>query len=128
MKAKWSDSRFSFVPFRIGLSPRFWDGGPFGASRQYAHKNGLTFTWAKSSDGRLIALAGRVGAFYMTKCKRRRVRGRGLLAIFCRSFPPASEREARMDDPTRRCANDTDNGTRLLGAPGPKREPHFFCH
>jgi hypothetical protein len=32
-----------------------------------------------------------------------------------------------MDDPTRRCENDTDNGTRLLGAPGPKRGPHFFC-
>jgi hypothetical protein len=31
-----------------------------------------------------------------------------------------------MDDPTRRCENDTGNGTRLLGAPGPKREPHFF--
>lgn len=31
-----------------------------------------------------------------------------------------------MDDPTRRCENDTDNGTRLLGAPGPKREPHFL--
>jgi hypothetical protein len=31
-----------------------------------------------------------------------------------------------MDDPTRRCENDTNNGTRLLGAPGPKREPHFF--
>jgi hypothetical protein len=31
-----------------------------------------------------------------------------------------------MDDPTRRCENDTDNGTRLLGAPGPKREPQFF--
>ena len=30
-----------------------------------------------------------------------------------------------MDDPTRQCENDTDNGTRL-GAPGPKREPHFF--
>ena len=49
-----------------------------------------------------------------------------MLAIFCKSFPPASEREARMDDPTRRCENDTDNGTRLLGAPGPKREPHLF--
>jgi len=32
-----------------------------------------------------------------------------------------------MDDPTRRCENDTDNGTRLLGVPGPKREPHFFA-
>jgi hypothetical protein len=31
-----------------------------------------------------------------------------------------------MDDPTRRCENDTDNGTRLLGAPGPKRGPQFF--
>jgi hypothetical protein len=31
-----------------------------------------------------------------------------------------------MDDPTRRCENDTDNGTRLLGVPGPKREPHFL--
>jgi hypothetical protein len=31
-----------------------------------------------------------------------------------------------MDDPTRRCENDTDNGTRLLGAPGPKWEPRFF--
>lgn len=31
-----------------------------------------------------------------------------------------------MDDPTRRCENDTGNGTRLLGVPGPKREPHFF--
>ena len=87
MKAKWSDSRFSFVPFRIGLWPRFWDGGPFGASRQYAHKSGLTFTWAKSSDGRLIALAGRVGAFYMTKCKRRRVRGKGLARHFLQIVP-----------------------------------------
>jgi hypothetical protein len=32
-----------------------------------------------------------------------------------------------MDDPTRRCENDTGNGTRLLGVPGPKREPHFFA-
>jgi hypothetical protein len=32
-----------------------------------------------------------------------------------------------MDDPTRRCENDTGNGTRLLGVPGPKRESHFFA-
>ncbi len=28
------------------------------------------------------------------------------LLDFCGSFPPASEREARMDDPTRRCEKD----------------------
>jgi hypothetical protein len=33
--------------------------------------------------------------------------GRGLFDAFLNSFPPASEREARMDDPTRRCENDT---------------------
>ena len=33
--------------------------------------------------------------------------GRGLFGAFQNSFPPASEREARMDDPTRRCENDT---------------------
>jgi hypothetical protein len=32
-----------------------------------------------------------------------------LLVTFYRSFPPASEREARMDDPTRWCENDTSN-------------------
>ena len=32
-----------------------------------------------------------------------------------------------MDDPTRRCENDTGLETRLPGAPEPKRGPHFFC-
>ena len=40
--------------------------------------------------------------------------------------PPASEREARMDDPTRWCENDTGNETRLSGAPDPKRGPLFL--
>jgi len=31
-----------------------------------------------------------------------------------------------MDDPTRRCENDTDNETHSTGAPDPKRGPHFF--
>ena len=35
--------------------------------------------------------------------------GRGLLVTTDDSFPPASEREARMDDPTRWCENDASN-------------------
>jgi hypothetical protein len=31
-----------------------------------------------------------------------------------------------MEDPTRRCENDTGNGTRLLGVPGPKGTPLFL--
>jgi len=31
-----------------------------------------------------------------------------------------------MDDPTRRCENDTGNGTRLLGPPIPSGGPIFF--
>jgi hypothetical protein len=31
-----------------------------------------------------------------------------------------------MDDPTRRCENDTDNGTRLKGLPIPSGSPTFF--
>jgi hypothetical protein len=32
-----------------------------------------------------------------------------------------------MDDPTRRCEKDTGIETRFPGAPGSKREPHFFA-
>ena len=49
-----------------------------------------------------------------------------MLATFRNSFPPASEREARMDDPTRRCENDTGNETRLSGPPIPSGGPFFF--
>ncbi len=31
-----------------------------------------------------------------------------------------------MDDPTRRCENDTGNGTRLLGLPVPSGSPSYF--
>jgi hypothetical protein len=31
-----------------------------------------------------------------------------------------------MNDRTLRCENDAGNETRLLGAPDPKRGPHFF--
>ena len=37
-----------------------------------------------------------------TFCERSRVRGKGLTRLRKQSVPPASEREARMDDPTRR--------------------------
>ena len=33
-----------------------------------------------------------------------------------------------MDDPTRRCENDTDNRTRYSGALVPKQGPHFFAY
>ena len=32
-----------------------------------------------------------------------------------------------MDDPTRRCENDTDNGARHSGALVPKQGPHFLA-
>ena len=37
-----------------------------------------------------------------TLCGRGRVRGKGLTRLWKQNVPPASEREARMDDPTRR--------------------------
>src|SRR5580704_7064231 len=42
------------------------------------------------------------------------------------SFPPASEREARMDDPMVRSRLGRTKGTRPFGALDPKREPLFF--
>ena len=49
-----------------------------------------------------------------------------MLVAYRGSFPPASEREARMDDPTRRWENDTGNGIAPSGALVPKQEPHFL--
>lgn len=49
-----------------------------------------------------------------------------MLGALNRSFPPASEREARMDDPTLRCENDAGNETRLRGFPFPSGDPYFF--
>jgi len=54
----WSDSQFSFVPFRIRRRPRFWNGGSFGAQTQGVHKNGLNFVPGVVSDGRAIASEG----------------------------------------------------------------------
>jgi hypothetical protein len=42
-------------------------------------------------------------------------------------IPPASEREARMDDPMVRSRLGRTNGTRPFGALDPKQEPLFFC-
>lgn len=55
-----------------------------------------------------------------------KARGKGLACRFCGSFPPASEREARMDDPTLRCENDTGNETRLSGLSIPSDSPILF--
>ena len=54
-------------------------------------------------------MEGGVGVFQMTNCEDGQVIGKGFACHFRNSFPPASEREARMDDPTRRCENDTRN-------------------
>jgi hypothetical protein len=48
--------------------------------------------------------------------------GRGLLRDLCRSFPPASEREARMDDPTPRSKKDRETEC-AFGALVPKQGP-----
>jgi hypothetical protein len=60
----------------------------------------------------------------MTRCAELQAGGRGLLATFSRSFPPASAKEASMDDP---CAGvkTTPAPERAFRAPGPEREPHF---
>jgi hypothetical protein len=52
--------------------------------------------------------------------------GRGLLKDECRSFPPASEREARMDDPTPRSKKDRETECAFRGALVPKQEPPFY--
>jgi len=50
-----------------------------------------------------------------------------LLADFRGSLPPASEREARMDDPTLRCENDAGNEMHLSGLPIPSGGPIFLA-
>jgi hypothetical protein len=52
--------------------------------------------------------------------------GRGLFNWWNGSFPPASEREARMDDPMIRSRLGRINGTRPLGVLVPKQEPPPF--
>src|ERR1700720_4453931 len=55
------------------------------------------------------------------------VRGKGLTCCFGESLPPASEREARMDDPTRRCENDTDKWKRVTRGPCSQARAPLFC-
>jgi hypothetical protein len=65
-----------------------------------------------------------VGAFQMAGSRGVTKRGgRDLLVAFLQIVPPASETEARMDDPTRRCENDTGNETRLSGRQIPSGGP-----
>jgi hypothetical protein len=52
--------------------------------------------------------------------------GRGLLKDECRSFPPASEREARMDDPTPRSKKDRETECVDRGLLFPSKGLHFF--
>src|SRR3984957_353835 len=49
--------------------------------------------------------------------------GRGLLKDECWSFPPASEREARMDDPTRRSKKGRQWNASLGGSCSQARAP-----
>ncbi len=52
--------------------------------------------------------------------------GRGLLNDECWSFPPASEREARMDDPTPRSKKDRETECVFRGLLFPSRSPQSF--
>ena len=54
-------------------------------------------------------------------------RRKGLLANSGDALPPASEREARMDDPTSRCENDAGLGARLLELLISIRSSFFLC-
>jgi len=62
----------------------------------------LVLTAKVSGDWRAICRVGCMGAFQVTFAEESERGGRGLLANRSRTSPPASEREARMDDPTRR--------------------------
>ena len=52
--------------------------------------------------------------------------GRGLLKDECWSFPPASEREARMDDPTPRSKKGRETECVFRGPLFPSKGPHLF--
>ena len=52
--------------------------------------------------------------------------GRGLLKDECWSFPPASEREARMDDPTPRSKKGRETECVFRGLLFPSKGPHLF--
>ena len=112
--------------FRYESRGRIWCGLPREPTGQHGDKKQLNGAQPRKYIGVRRATGDGVGAFHMTKCRERRARG--LLVTFCRSLPPASEREARMDDPTRWCENDASNGTRLPGLPVPSGGPTFLSH
>jgi hypothetical protein len=68
-----------------------------------------------------------VGAFQRRVNRMASEGERGLLANSGDALPPASEREARMDDPTSRCENDAGLGARLLELLISIRSSFFLC-
>jgi hypothetical protein len=88
-----------------------------GVFRQWAvSQQAKCFNCSKLNYGRCERLVGwtlaltlREGVFQMTNRMVKLARGKGLACYSLRIVPPASEREARMDDPTRWCENDTGN-------------------
>jgi hypothetical protein len=119
----------------LGISPSRelgWEGFPIlviGSTRRFRFRNrapsrfgssirSLRFQRVSSesrSPGRLVSdvqCQMRVH-FQMMFCRGRRTRGKGLVRLLKHNVPPASEREARMDDPTHRL--ETAGGNAPLG-------------
>ena len=77
--------------------------------RKDKKNNSLALVASPATVGSARAYRESLGAFHMAIRVESRARGKGLARHFSRIVPPASEREARMDDPTRWCENDTGN-------------------
>src|ERR1700674_2110282 len=73
--------------------------GAIGESMDFRR---LVLTAKVRGDWRVICKVRCMGAFQVTFAEESERGGRRLLANRSRTSPPASEREARMDDPTRR--------------------------
>jgi len=82
------------------VPPRYWNGSSFAVLDS-----------GRASNDRIAA--GR--------------EGRGPPPARFASFPPASEREARMDDPKVRPRLGRTDGSAAFGALDPKQEPLLFC-
>jgi hypothetical protein len=79
------------------------------------------------TDGVMVALRVGVGCVSVRRFVGiGKARGKGLACRFRGPFPPASEREARMDDPTLRCENDTGMRRTFRGYRSQAVAP-FFC-
>src|ERR1700683_3432491 len=74
----------------------------------------------------MACMRGRVGRVPTRSASASGWGGMGPVAGWHGSCPPASEREARMDDPMVRSRLGRANGTRPLEALDPKRGPPFF--